>query len=611
MNSINSHNPNFQEVLVYSHYQKLQKDEVVDFSSEYKENTEIEAETVIGEMISKMENNIKTVISPYKGVIIHLASLLSYNGVSNKNQIVARVKLCPISYSSEYLLIRKAPHKLPQNLEILYYFSSNENPNSEIKILKSKGIINRIYTKGEEFLVLEHLNKVYKITAPVSGALTWIRSLEGFLSIKDPLFSMNPCKHPEAFQGLCTNCSEKILSNDDIKGNSHLLVKTVTILGEDEKKRYALEEKQSFINKRKLILILDLDNTLIHAVKVSRNFSNKSLEEDKDVYIWLINSSEKFLIKLRPYLQDFFEEIKNDYTIFLYTSGTRNYAEYNCFILKSKGANIEPDKLIALEDNFMALEKKISRLLPHLHEIVLILDDNANVWPEDQKNLIYTEKFEFFPDEKKMKDQEDFHSKYNDNYLYFTRKTLHKISKIFFSLKDLGKNPDVREIYSFLKRNMLSGIKIAFSGLVNKAIPFMENPWVKVCCDHGAKVIENFDENSEEKPDILLYGNLENIKEETSEGKKDILFNYKELVRTHKVNLAFKLKIPVVHFQWLINCRIYSNLVVWNTFKINKEVGILLNSDVQRKLVEDNKVFLENNEEKIINKAVEILKNSC
>ena len=40
---------------------------------------------------------------------------------------------------------------------------------------------------------------------------------------------------------------------------------------EEEKMKYAALGKQSFISQRKLFLILDIDNTILHAMKVPVN----------------------------------------------------------------------------------------------------------------------------------------------------------------------------------------------------------------------------------------------------------------------------------------------------------------------------------------------------
>lgn len=596
-----------ESILVYSEYVKLQKNDTITFFWQNKENDQIQENQLIGYLQKNLYEEKTDIISPYKGVLLQLPEKNQYTleKISQSPKLVMRIRVCPATYKSEQSLSHKSPDKLPINLELLYYFSTtpqNNRHKSEniiektLRITKIKSIVNKICKKGDEILIIECLNEIYRIKAPVSGYLTWTQDLNMIFSINDPIFSINPCKHPELFQeNICTNCSEIIESAsniNEIKDHCHLLIKTVTIRDETEKKRYALHEKQAFLDKKQLILILDLDNTLIHAVKVQKNFNNKAFEGEKDIYEWLVNTNEKFLIKLRPYLSEFFEKIKNKYTCFLYTSGTRSYADFNrCIINSLKGAELESQKMIALEDNFLDLEKKIKRMLPYTNDIVLILDDNANVWPDDKRNLIFTKKFLFFPEEKMLESLEkDFQTKPFDNFLYFSGLTLHKIYKTFFSLQDLGKKPDVRQIYRYFQKNLFKGIKISFTRLVNKAIPFMENMYVKICHEYGATVIEDFDLESLEKPHILLG---------------------KDYSKTHKINLAKNLNIPVVHFNWVDYCIMYCNLLVWKTFQLNEEnQKILSNQDIEKKLFLENKQFIEENEEKIIQEAVENLKKS-
>lgn len=595
-------------ILVYSEYINLQKNDKIAFFWQNKENDEIQEKQLIGYLQKNLENEKKRIISPYKGVLLQIPekNQISFEEKSCKTPLLLmRIRVCPINYPSEQSLSHKSPDKLPPNLELLYYFSitpPNKKHNSQnlienaLKITKIKGNINKIFKKNDEILIIEYLCEIYRVKAPVSGNLTWTQELNKLFSINEPIFSINPCKHPELFQeNICTNCSEIIENSsnmNDIKDHCHLLIKSVTIRDESEKKRYALLEKQAFLDKKQLILILDLDNTLIHAVKVLKNFDNKVFEGEQDIYEWLVNTNEKFLIKLRPYLSEFFEKIKNKYTCFLYTSGTRSYADFNrCIINSLKGAQLESEKMIALEDNFLDLEKKIKRMLPYTNDIVLILDDNANVWPDDKRNLIFTKKFLFFPEDKMLESLEkDFKTKPFDNFLYFSGLNLHKIYKVFFCLQDLGKNPDVRVIYRYFQKNLFKGIRISFTRLVNKAIPFMENMYVKICHDYGATVIEDFELESFEKPHILLA---------------------KDYSKTHKINLAKNLNIPVIHYNWVDYCIMYCNLLVWKTFQLSEEnQKILNNQDIEKILFQENKQFVEENEEKIIMETVEALKNS-
>ncbi len=65
----------------------------------------------------------------------------------------------------------------------------------------------------------------------------------------------------------------------------------------------------SLIIKKKLILLLDIDNTILHAAHL--NISEKEYILIKKKFDWEFKSikikNERFFIKFRPYLKNFFE----------------------------------------------------------------------------------------------------------------------------------------------------------------------------------------------------------------------------------------------------------------------------------------------------------------
>ena len=407
MNNIPANNANLLKIVIYFEYVTLQQDQRAFFKWNCMLNDRIKEGTEIGEMAITTNNNDdsfeKKIKSPVAGTIIDLPNeYLNGNEISKIPSTIIRIRICLHAYNydkndfnCQYCL--QPPHKLSPNLEYLYFLNPEPNNSNNsytngsskiariknLKIIKMKGNINRIFTKGDEILTIEYCEEIHKLLAPISGFLTWTQPLNSSFSLEDPIFSMNPCRHPEIFQELCTNCSENIDINDicgDIRNHLNIFTKGITIVSEEEKMKYAALEKQSFISQRKLFLILDIDNTILHAMKVPVNKHHPEGEHQNDVYEWYINPYEKFVIKLRPYLKEFFEVTNCEFEVLLYTMGTRGYADFNrCLITAQKGAKIDGDKMIALEDNFLQADKKIKRMLPYLHNMVLILDDNVNV----------------------------------------------------------------------------------------------------------------------------------------------------------------------------------------------------------------------------------------
>ena len=86
--------------------------------------------------------------------------------------------------------------------------------------------------------------------------------------------------------------------------------------------------RQKVVGSKKALLVLDLDNTILHSIELFKINSEllKTITEfmiippEEDTFI------EKSCVKIRPYFEDFLKVIMPLYEIFIYTKGTRLYA---------------------------------------------------------------------------------------------------------------------------------------------------------------------------------------------------------------------------------------------------------------------------------------------
>jgi RNA polymerase II subunit A C-terminal domain phosphatase len=106
------------------------------------------------------------------------------------------------------------------------------------------------------------------------------------------------------------------------------------------RKEAARIEKQTLkrlLTARKLSLVVDLDQTIIHATvdptvgEWMQDPSNPNYEAVKDVQAFQLEEGGPlgpcwYFIKLRPGLSDFLEEVSKMYELHVYTMGTRSYA---------------------------------------------------------------------------------------------------------------------------------------------------------------------------------------------------------------------------------------------------------------------------------------------
>ncbi|KAL9537998.1 hypothetical protein PS6_011655 [Mucor atramentarius] len=157
-------------------------------------------------------------------------------------------------------------------------------------------------------------------------------------------------------------------------------------------------------SEKKLSLIIDLDNTLMHAISVydvaewinkqKRSKANKSRVKD------LFTSTNNLSFKLRPGLYRFLTHISTMYELHVYTMGNKAYAK--TFLDKiDPHRNLFKGKVFTRDGNGCILKKKLSRLYPTNHTQVLVLDDSANVW-DDSPNLIQIKPYNYFKNVKQV-----------------------------------------------------------------------------------------------------------------------------------------------------------------------------------------------------------------
>jgi RNA polymerase II subunit A-like phosphatase len=162
-----------------------------------------------------------------------------------------------------------------------------------------------------------------------------------------------------------------------------------------------LKDASRLLKARKLTLIIDLDQTIIHAslnTKIAEWMSdpeNINYPATHDIGKFTLNDSPSiYYIKPRPFLKRFLEELNPLYEFHIYTMGVRSYALEVVKIIDPEGKYFR-ERIITRDEN-LSSTKSISRLFPTDQSMVAAIDDRADVW-EWSPNLIRVVPFEFFP----------------------------------------------------------------------------------------------------------------------------------------------------------------------------------------------------------------------
>ncbi|RMZ89733.1 hypothetical protein DV736_g3027, partial [Chaetothyriales sp. CBS 134916] len=216
------------------------------------------------------------------------------------------------------------------------------------------------------------------------------------------------CKHEIIFSGICANCGQEVSGEDQI-GRAPINIthdaSSLTI-SKDEASRVDEDNKKRLLATRKLSLVVDLDQTIIHAAvdptigEWMKEPENPNHGAVKDVEAFQLMDDGPgmrgccYYIKQRPGLQEFLTQVSELYELHIYTMGTRQYAKKVAEIIDKKGEFFK-DRILSRDESGSMTAKSLSRLFPIDTKMVVIIDDRADVW-DYSLNLVRVKAFDFF-----------------------------------------------------------------------------------------------------------------------------------------------------------------------------------------------------------------------
>ncbi|KAI8608137.1 hypothetical protein BC830DRAFT_35650 [Chytriomyces sp. MP71] len=215
------------------------------------------------------------------------------------------------------------------------------------------------------------------------------------------------CRHDVQWRGQCVLCFK------DMTLGNNLASKPMLSMTHDASGVLVSQQKADDIERetalrlrrlRKLSLILDLDQTVIHATVdptvgewLKHSNSDHRYPELNDVHHFTLPDGNPtiYYIKLRPGTFEFLEKAFKLFEMHVYTMGTRHYANAVAKILDPTG-KLFGARILSRDESGSFHEKSIKRLFPGEGEkMVVAVDDRGDVWGWS-RNLIRIKPYDFF-----------------------------------------------------------------------------------------------------------------------------------------------------------------------------------------------------------------------
>ncbi|KIW61095.1 hypothetical protein, variant [Exophiala xenobiotica] len=222
------------------------------------------------------------------------------------------------------------------------------------------------------------------------------------------------CPHEMQYLGMCTNCGKDmttVQAGSDTTDADRAPIRMThdtphLTISKEEAGKIDEEAKHRLLSSRKLSLVVDLDQTIIHAAvdptiaEWMKDKDNPNYEAVKDVRSFqLVDDGPGmrgcwYYIKLRPGLEDFLDHISQLYELHIYTMGTRQYAQQVANIVDPHRKYFG-DRILSRDESGSMVAKNLERLFPVDTKMVVIIDDRGDVW-KWSANLIRVTPFDFF-----------------------------------------------------------------------------------------------------------------------------------------------------------------------------------------------------------------------
>ncbi|XP_003219812.2 RNA polymerase II subunit A C-terminal domain phosphatase [Anolis carolinensis] len=216
------------------------------------------------------------------------------------------------------------------------------------------------------------------------------------------LVRLEACSHPVVMKGLCAECGQDLTQLRSKNGKQNMPVSTATVsmvhsvpelmVSSEQAEQLGREDQERLRRNRKLVLMVDLDQTLIHTTEQHcQQMSNRG------IFHYQLGRGEPMLhTRLRPHCKEFLEKIAKLYELHVFTFGSRLYAHTIAAFLDSE-KKLFSHRILSRDECIDPFSKtgNLRNLFPCGDSMVCIIDDREDVW-KFAPNLITVKKYVYF-----------------------------------------------------------------------------------------------------------------------------------------------------------------------------------------------------------------------
>ncbi|CAJ0961396.1 unnamed protein product, partial [Mesorhabditis belari] len=429
-------------------------------------------------------------------------------------------------------------------------FSEEEVPGC---VITSKKLAQSSYIHSDKtILEFERPDKsIGKVNAPIEGVVQFISNIrKGFaLTPGMTLATIKSCDHSIVIKNLCATCGKDLLKNRDEDGTRESSSASISmihnvpelIVSNTLAQEIGTEDMEQVLSSRRLILLVDLDQTVIHTTNRPHG---SDVQDNPDVVDFQLYGGIHYT-KLRPYTREFLENISKLYQLHIVTYGQRQYAHKIASIIDPDGGYfghriLSRDELTSPFVKTTNLEAIFPR--DDLRSMIAIIDDRADVW-QFSEALVQVKPYRYFKEIGDINAAASGHGgepvadlavNDDDHVLEYMERVLTQVHAAFYRNFDEknGEIKDLKVIIRYLKSQVLRNTSIVLSGVVpldmKKRKEEHRSEVYRLCEQFGARIVEDI----------------------TPETTHLIAVQW----GTKKVHEAKKLGIPIVTPGWLYAC---------------------------------------------------------